>query len=441
MRTVLAIPMAGRGERMGDISRVVPKGLINYHNHTFLYHIYQYYDGQFDECVVTVASEFKDMLTQYAHNFGLELTIVIDDSYNGNSVILESIDADTVILNWCDVVPVDVDVRNLSDGVTVFTKSGTGRYVYDGSVVETAVDAGDFCGIYALHNTPEYNLVWGDFVDVMQANSFDVSLRACDVVDLGSADKLARTQESLPTCRYFNEIEFDDDTVTKRASGEEGTFKIRQEISTLLERRVGYVELLEHDESSYTMRRVDGRIPRQINAPMINEGDDVCVESIRREITHRILSRMRDIECYVGINSEDLVSGVKRIEEFVIENTTKFYDIHGDLVCDNAIETIDGDIVLIDPRGFFGHSKRGPIEYDTSKFLYSVNGYYKFNYDVLYDGNHARYDNHSDMSLLEEAWVATHWLALAGFFKNNPAKAIGAYHIGMCKMNRVIEKL
>ncbi|CAL9988647.1 hypothetical protein VPHD480_0318 [Vibrio phage D480] len=431
--------MAGMGSRMGAISEIVPKGLINYHNHTFLYHIYRYYEDAFDECVVTVNSKFRPMLEQYAENFNLTLTIINDDTYDGNSNILHHCKGD-VILNWCDVVPVDVDVRDLKSGVTVFTKDGTGRFVYDNGVTEVSTDSGDFCGIYAIRDC-EYDIVNGDFVDVMIANNFDVDLRECDVVDLGSFDKLSLTQDTLPTARYFNEITYHDGVIRKRAVGDElSRFKISREIEVLKEGRVGYVELIDHDDDSYTMPVLYGTMPTRLTPPMINKGDDVSEDDIRVEISERVLSRIESITEYTHIDIDELRVKLHELESYVIENTHAFYDIHGDMICDNAFDT-DNGVVFIDPRGYFGNGTRGPIEYDTSKFLYSVNGYFDFNYNVMYDGDFEKYDNHSEMSLLEEAWVATHWLALAGFFKNNPSKAIGAYHIGMNKLCRFIATL
>ena len=67
--------------------------------------------------------------------------------------------------------------------------------------------------------------------------------------------------------------------------------------------------------------------------------------------------------------------------------------------------TKDGPI-YIDPRGYFGNSKKGPIEYDISKYLYSIYGYYDFNYDVDYIGNYRDYELDVDMSLINEAWVS-----------------------------------
>ena len=67
--------MAGEGSHMGGMCQHIPKGLANYHNHTYLYHIYQYYKNCFDECIVSVQSQFMPMVVQYAKNFDLDLTL------------------------------------------------------------------------------------------------------------------------------------------------------------------------------------------------------------------------------------------------------------------------------------------------------------------------------------------------------------------------------
>lgn len=449
MKTVLIIPMSGNGTRMGPVCDIVPKGLVNYHNHTFIYHIYHYYKDLVDECIITVQSKHAELTKQYVDNFDLDVRIVIDDTLSGNNWVLDLVDVKTqrVILNWCDVIPVDVDVSTPLDSVCVFTMPNTGRYkIVDSKIVETRVDDGDFCGVYVFnaYTNDIEEIESGDVVDLMIHNNMNCIERGCTVLDLGTREKLKNTQSTIPLGRYFNELKFTDTSVVKTGIGDIGMMRVAGEIEILSENRKYYTPITKLSEFSYSMPRYyDFTMPRCLNEVTIprNIKSKSSESDIRIEVSGRILSRLYSISEYGDIDVERCKSLVKKLEQYIVDNTSHFYEIHGDLICDNVLILSDGEQVFIDPRYMFGESRYGPIEYDTSKMLYSLNGYYDFNYNVVYDGDFESYDIHTEMSLLEEAWVCSHWMALAGFFKNNPAKAIGAYEIGMRKLNRIISKI
>ena len=55
---------------------------------------------------------------------------------------------------------------------------------------------------------------------------------------------------------------------------------------------------------------------------------------------------------------------------------------HGDPNTDNTMIDKNGNVVFIDPRGYFGNLKTiglGMAEYDIAKFCYGLNGYSRFN--------------------------------------------------------------
>ena len=62
----------------------------------------------------------------------------------------------------------------------------------------------------------------------------------------------------------------------------------------------------------------------------------------------------------------------------------KFCFIHGDCTFSNMMSREDGEIVLVDPRGYFGHTQfYGDPAYDWAKVYYSIAG----DYDQFNMGN------------------------------------------------------
>lgn len=160
------------------------------------------------------------------------------------------------------------------------------------------------------------------------------------------------------------------------------------------------------------------------------------------------------------------------------ENLPRFYvPIHGDLNFSNILVdhgekkptfvpiTADGmyvqaipavDFVMIDPRGYFGNSVFfGPKDYDIAKILYACSGYDKFNRSPDWTGMIRVDDEHLELeieplidweysNLFEDkhlVMVAIIWMALAGYFKNNPYKAIASYFYGWHLLSKLKGKL
>ena len=195
---------------------------------------------------------------------------MIDDSLDGNVALLNKLDIDwtqdKIILNWCDVIPKEVDVYTDENTVTIYTQDNTGRFILEGStIVATPVDKGDFVGVYVINQLKDslIKVPSGDFVDLLMVNKPPMKTRPCQVLDLGSLEKLKNTQDTLPKCRYFNCLDIDEVSgkVTKKAIAHEGINKIQREIEILKEGREGYVKLLESRTNSYVMEYLEGISP------------------------------------------------------------------------------------------------------------------------------------------------------------------------------------
>jgi hypothetical protein len=129
-----------------------------------------------------------------------------------------------------------------------------------------------------------------------------------------------------------------------------------------------------------------------------------------------------------------------------------YHIIHGDPNFSNLMLD-DSGVRLIDPRGYFGKTKLfGPRIYDEAKVLYALSGYDEFNSDPMWGGlsidgqsatvkiNELDSFYNPNFNIFHRLWVAVIWIALAGYFKNNPIKAVSAYYYGMHLLTRTLDE-
>ena len=113
----------------------------------------------------------------------------------------------------------------------------------------------------------------------------------------------------------------------------------------------------------------------------------------------------------------------------------------------------DSGVRLIDPRGYFCKTKLfGPQIYDEAKVLYALSGYDEFNSDPMWGGlsisgaeatvkiNELDSFYNKNFNVFPRLWVAVIWIALAGYFKNNPIKSVSAYYYGMHLLTRTLDE-
>lgn len=192
---------------------------------------------------------------------------------------------------------------------------------------------------------------------------------------------------------------------------------------------------------------------------------DQVVVDIEAEVKNKLTSRCNEISGVIGAFGKiDQVNGVyvppvedcieflnTYIKNHVTQRHTssgevlyEYAFIHGDTQFSNCMITDAGEIVIIDPRGYFGKTAYyGLPDYDFSKLLYSLSGYDNFNNSLDFhitnigDGSVSfelpkpelffeRSELHEAFEPIHYAWLAVHWIGLAQYIKNNPVKSFAA---------------
>jgi hypothetical protein len=133
--------------------------------------------------------------------------------------------------------------------------------------------------------------------------------------------------------------------------------------------------------------------------------------------------------------------------EIMMDNY-KYNIIHGDCQFSNIlINENNNNILLIDPRGYFGNSSiYGLKEYDYAKILYSLYGFDNFNADsFIVDLIDSENIEMTIKTFLEHREIITNpffenvhiafmiiiWLSLADYIKNDIWKCLGSYYYGL----------
>ena len=126
----------------------------------------------------------------------------------------------------------------------------------------------------------------------------------------------------------------------------------------------------------------------------------------------------------------------------------KYYFCHGDLHASNMmIHPQTKDIKILDPRGYFGHTKLyGWHAYEYSKLLYSLEGFDDFNLNkkVYPYGIPNKFDFVYELDFLNKIeykiFVGVTWISLSGYMSQDIMKSNIAYEYGIDYLTNCIRE-
>lgn len=408
-----------------------------------------------------------------------------------------------VVVNWCDIIP-DFGSWKWGQN-TIYTKGDECRYNFDGTYISNVgATGGNVVGIYQLADwefymgeTAEEMNEWcngQDFVDFLYGESF-VQSELMNIIDLGDKPKLANAHADRELNRSFNSVEINEDTVTKIAVTEQGRFLQEDEVKwyySVHSNSIPQIVNYNKEAGEFEMERIHGlpmfehikTLKSNARISMIDKildalrFEDAMSKSVdrkeieadfKKEFHDKVIGRCASIQPVIdsfgkithvnGVKIGRLVPMLKQALNHLVryQYSKRYHVIHGDPNFSNTMITFtDGDIKFIDPRGYFGNTKiYGPRLYDEAKVLYAVSGYDEFNADALWgglniEGEHAyvniepliyKYEKMDTFNEHHHLAVAIIWIALGGYFKNNPLKAVSAYYYGMYLLTKQLRKM
>lgn len=382
---------------------------------------------------------------------------------------------------------------------------------YDGTiyVYEPIAQYHALLNIFIQHDLDSYNMVkvisridmLGDLLSTLTIEPWKDGIRS----EEGQKEYLI-SLKTTNTCRFFNSISFEGNKVIKTAKTKDAIKlqkienKFYDEYGKLdvLAKKLGY----DGDKHELILEKVDGEtaqswyydngnfkdlISNVIKA--LHKLNDTNIEvkdsdeDIRKafyneligKITARVNPCIRLINYFLEETNVKSIDGmditynffkiIKALKHWYNNNEVNFNAClcHGDPNTDNTMIDKDGNVVFIDPRGYFGNLKTiglGMGEYDIAKFCYGLNGYSRFNSSPYIE---IRVDNEMNLNVKypigdyssitqidldampidinEKIIVGIIWMKLTSYIINDPMKSIIAYLYGNAICTKYLKEL
>lgn len=450
MKTSLIIPAAGFGTRMKDF--LYPKMLLPLYNISIIQQIVDFWGA--DEVIIVTRPETLDMIRQYTEDKYHYVT----DSRRGSGYAVQSglqvSSGERIILNWCDVLPLEKP----EETGNIFLTSLDIKCSFNG-------EKGGIYGVFLWNRDEiEYSSQLPDLdrevtlLDAIDINDFQEIV--VPAIDIGDMEKYT---EDLMSCskpvRSFNKITMKEDVVVKECSddrlrlSEENWYKKMKGFEYIPEiisynplkmQRIRGIQKFHEVEPLYKLARLIHSFKPPISS---SEGD--C----KKVYIDKAISRVKEIEYLVNFGDKFIVNGVEctnplvniqkvDIKEMVPE---QFVPIHGDLTTSNVLWEDDRPYI-IDPRGVFGTSFfYGDSDYDIAKIYYSKTNWHLLNKGLLVP---KRISINSFITEDVEPFgdrkidflLASIWLSVTSYVKSNVLSVAYSYLLGSLLLQQWINK-
>ncbi len=498
----IIIQAGGKGTRLEGLTRNKPKCIVPVNNLPIIFYAF----NKFKDCEFTIISDYKtDVLEKYLTAFAgqYKYNIVRADksgTISGIKEAIKKIDPDeSFMIMWCDLI--------LSDNFKFPDKKGNyigiskdfecrWSYINNKFVMEASKENG-VAGLFIfenkklLDNIPEE----GAFVPWIQTQNIDFNrINLYGTKEIGTLLSYSDNNNSTPRCRPFNSMEFEGDVVIKKPVNEQGKKIASDEIAWYkYVKELGFENIpVIYEYSPLKMKKIIGKNIFEYDCLSYGQKSDILIKLVETlKKLHNLENRLPAVEADVVSNyldkTFDRLSKIEKLvpfanQEFIKINGTYYKNIffykdklikkvmelipkyfcliHGDCTFSNLMfDTFNMQVILIDPRGYFGNTKLfGDEDYDWAKLYYSINGDYdqfnrkKFILDIKNDEVYLSINSNKwhDMEKLffelleginKEKIKLLHaiiWLSLTTYAWEDYDSVCGAFYNGLIKLNEVI---
>ena len=446
----IIVQAGGMGKRMEALTRNKPKALVPVENLPMIFHLFR----QFPDKKFIIIGDYKfDVLKKYLQAFAeMEYQLVRSSSHTGTCAGLNEAlslipERERFMLIWCDLIlPQDYTIPDSENDIIGISKDFPCRWKYEH-------------GVFSEERSTEQGVA-GHFIfqekaclsDLPQDGELVRYLR--DHQMRFEEQPLYHTREyglfsewsKLPVsrCRPFNRIEMSADRVRKIAIDEQGSKLAVREVRWYQKiNEKGFHDFIPHIESydPLCMERIQGcNLYEMIDSPIekkrevlrsvvdslkcLHDSESIPAdaESYREAYLGKTFDRLQKVRDLVPFANDEtvLINGRlcrnvfhhwEELEKLIMQYLPKrFVLIHGDCTFSNLMLRQDGTPVMIDPRGYFGHTELyGDAAYDWVKLYYSLFS----NYDQF---NLKRFSLHIQDTCVQLDVASNDWEDLEGDF-------------------------
>ena len=415
----IIVQAGGKGTRMEYLTKNKPKALVPINNLPMLFHLFR----KFPDKKFLIIADYKiDVMQKYLDAFSPVQHIVIDaKGKNGTCAgIKQAINMipnnEAFMMIWSDLVlPESFIFPDETDNFIGLSKTFPCRWKYENDRFEeeTSLEFG-VAGLFIFKNklsicdVPEE----GEFVRWLSTrnNNFKtIGLYSTKEYGLISEWKKIKNNDTGSRCRPFNSMKVLDNVIIKEGIDDQGhALSVREKAWYRYVQQKGYHQIPKiYEFNPLTMEKINGhnifeyrltkeekkvvldRIINTLSSLHAIESVPTDYFSIYDAYVQKTLKRLDTIrnlipfadQQYIRINGKNCRNIYYYREEFkkLFSNYTcgEFKLIHGDNTFSNLMLNENLEPVLIDPRGYFGHTELfGDIAYDWAKLYYSIVGNY-----------------------------------------------------------------
>lgn len=421
----IIVQAGGRGSRLQHLTKNKPKALVPVDNLPMLFHLFGMYP---DKRFVVIADYKKDVLREYLAAFSTVQYQVVEAEGTGTCAGVRQAmeflpEKEPFLLIWSDLIlpsgfelPEEylLEAPPINDYVGI-SETFPCRWSYrDGEFREERSDRHGVAGFFLLTEKGKLRDVpdSGELVRWMQQENMkyrEISLAGTR--EFGLLEEYRKLP--VPKCRPFNRVRAEDGIFIKEpidAQGErlaklecawyekavKGNSAILPKIYGTRPLRMEHIRgknIYEYNLDYESKKRILEKLVLALEKLHASEEASSDPFSMKEAYFNKTMDRLRKIEDLVPFarEREIAVNGRrcrnvyyhKRELEKRLEGLagSRFSLIHGDCTFSNMMLREDANPVLIDPRGYFGHTKLyGDARYDWAKMYYSIVGNYdRFN--------------------------------------------------------------
>lgn len=517
MMNYIIVQAGGRGFRLQHLTKNKPKALVPVDNLPMLFHLFRMYP---DKRFVLIADYKKDVLREYLAAFTEVQYQVVEAEGTGTCAgIRQAVEflpeKEPFLLIWSDLIlpsGFELPEEYRSEALPVNDYIGISgtflcRWSYQNGVFwEERSDRHGVAGFFLftdkrkLRDVPDS----GEFVRWMQQGHGEYREygecreyredREYREISLAGTREFGLLEEyrKLPVqkCRPFNRVTVEDGIFRKEpvdAQGEklaerecawyekagEGHSAILPRIYGTRPLRMEYIKgrnIYEYDLDYEDKRRILEKLVFALEKLHTSEQVPADSFSMKEAYFNKTMDRLRRIEDLVPYarEREIIVNGRKcrnvyyhkRELEKRLEGlrSCRFSLIHGDCTFSNMMLREDGSPVLIDPRGYFGHTEiYGDARYDWAKMYYSIVGNYDrfnlkdFELDIGENGVHLKISSNHWEDMEQDFFAMTGanegeikllhaviWLSLTTYAWQDYDSVCGAFYNGLYYLEEIL---
>lgn len=414
----IVVQAGGKGTHLGYLTKNKPKALVPVEKLPMLFHLFHKFP---DKKYIIIADFHKEVLREYLASFAKVKYQVVDAEGTGTcSGIRQAMqllpDKIPFMLVWSDLIlPLDFVLPEEDKDYIGISQTFPCRWSYqNGRLTEEKSTDNGVAGFFLFTEKAKLLDVptSGELVRWMQEKQLvfeEVGLAGTR--EFGLLDEYKKLAQEK--CRPFNKMTFDGDMVVKEGIDEQGRKLAARECAWYEAVRGKNITILPkiYGTNPLRMERIKGKNiyecqlaygqKREILQKLVDAlqklheagqipADTFSMKEAYYNKTMRRLSVIRDLVPFadrkvIHINGKQCrnVYFHRRELEKALERLycDSFCLIHGDCTFSNMMLREDGAPVLIDPRGYFGHTEiYGDPMYDWAKLYYSLVGNYdRFN--------------------------------------------------------------